>query len=66
MPDPGYGPNGERLDPSGAITWQANAPPISVNEGDDVWTIYPLGLIPLPYIDQDDDEVWSGVYLGGL
>ncbi len=65
MPDPGYGSNGERRDPSGLVTWSANAPPEAVPEGWDHWWIYPLGLIPLPWINQDEDEAWQSVYPGG-
>lgn len=64
--DPGYGPNGERVDPSGLVSWQANPPPVHVAAMDDVWTIYPLGFTFVPYIDQDDDEVFEAVYLGGV
>ena len=65
--DPGYGPGGERLDPTGAIQWQAIAPPVSITEGDDdYYSIVPLGLQTIPYIDQDDDNVWTDIYLGGV
>lgn len=65
MPDPGYGPNGERSDPVGLVSWQANAPPSVVTEGDDIWLFYALGETTIPFIDQDDDEGWKGVYPGG-
>lgn len=65
MPDPGYGPNGERVDPSGLVSWQANAPPKVIPEGFDHWWIFPLALNPLPWIDQNDDEAWQSIYLGG-
>lgn len=66
MPDPGYGPNGEFLAASGLVSWQAQKPPEPYNPVDDVWTIWPLGVTTIPYIDQDDDEVFSSVYLGGV
>ncbi len=66
MPDPGYGPNGERRDVVGPISWEANGPPQVIPAGDDVWLFFPLAVIPLPFIDQDDNEVWSHIYLGGV
>lgn len=66
MPDPGYGPNGERLDASGLVSWQAAAPPVPVNEADDYYGIYPLGVVVIPFIDQDDDDAWESIYLGGV
>lgn len=65
MPDPGYGPNGERLDASGAISWQANGPPQHIPD-DNFWMVFPLGELTIPYIDQDDDQVWKSIYLGGV
>jgi hypothetical protein len=65
MADPGYGPNGERLDASGLTTWEANAPPLFVGDYFDIWHIQPLGVVALPYLDQDDDEVWGSIYPGG-
>lgn len=65
MPDPGYGPNGERLDPTGLISWQSNAPPVPVVEGDDQWVIYAIGMTYLPAISLTDDESWKSVYPGG-
>lgn len=64
--DPGYGPNGERLSVTGRVSWRANAPPKVIPAGDDQWGIYALGLNPLPAIDQNDDEVFSSIYLGGV
>lgn len=66
MADPGYGPNGTRRDVSGRIAFDANAPPITINPGDDVWTIEPLGLTTFPFINQLDDEAHSFIYLGGV
>ena len=65
MADPGYGPNGERVDPSGAISWQANAPPTPVTAGYDIYGFYPLGVVPIPYVDQNDFEALKHIYLGG-
>lgn len=66
MPDPGYGPNGERLDPSGAISWSANAPPVVTLPQDAFQFIRPLGVQTIPFIDQDDDEAFRFIYLGGV
>ena len=62
--DPGYGPNGERLDPSGAISWAAAADPRPATQGWEFWMTFPLGLITIPFSSQTDDNVWSGKYLG--
>lgn len=66
MPDPGYGPNGERVDPTGRVVWQANSPPERVTTDRALRTISALGLRTIPYIDQSDDEAWLAVYLGGV
>lgn len=60
--DPGYGPNGEYLGPVGAVTWQAQGPGTPVHAELTVW---PLGLIPVPFFDQADTEAWAYNYLGG-
>lgn len=65
-PDPGYGPNGERLDPSGLVVWQANPPPEHEPTVDDVHIYYALGEREVPFIDQNDDEGWPGFYIGGV
>lgn len=65
MPDPGYGPNGERLVVSGRLALSAQGPILTIPEGEDVWTIYPLGVVPPPFIDQDDDTSPVFNYLGG-
>lgn len=65
-PDPGYGSNGERIDPGGLVAWKANPPPSVVTDVFDVWTIQPLAVTTIPIVDQDDDEGWTGVYPGGV
>lgn len=65
MPDPGYGPNGVRRDGSGLIAWEANGPPISMTIGDDMWTVWPLGVTTIPFISISDDEAHTFIYLGG-
>lgn len=57
--DPGYGPNGERLDPPGAVVWSAAGPPQIIPEVDDRHGLYAYGLRPLPFIDQNDDDAWA-------
>lgn len=66
MPDPGYGPNGVRLTSVGRISWDANAPPEVMIPGEERWTIYPLGKVPLPFISQKDDEGKTFNYIGGV
>lgn len=66
MPDPGYGPNGQRLTVSGRIAFEANGPILSINSGDDVWTIYALGVTTIPFMSQSDDEVIAHNYIGGV
>jgi hypothetical protein len=66
MPDPGYGPNGEYIAPVGATVWEAIGPATPVTAGDDRHQIYALGIITVPFIDQDDDDVWKGTYMGGV
>lgn len=66
MSDPGYGPNGERIDVSGRLSLSAQGPILVIPEGYDVWTIYPLGVVPIPYIDQDDDTSPTFNYIGGV
>lgn len=66
MPDPGYGPNGERLVVAGRLDLSSQGPILVVSEGYDVWTIQPLGLVPIPYIDQDDDASLVFNYIGGV
>lgn len=65
MPDPGYSPNGERIDPTGAVVWQANSPPEIISEGFDIWLWFEVGVTTIPAISQTDDEPWQHVYLGG-
>lgn len=65
MPDPGYGPNGELIPAVGLVAFEAQRPPEPFTPADDVWTIWPLGETPLPFVSQEDDEVFSYVYLGG-
>lgn len=66
MADPGYGPNGERVDVSGRLTLLAQGPILTIPEAEDVWTIYPLGVVPIPFVDQDDDTSPVFNYLGGV
>jgi len=66
MADPGYGPNGERVDPAGRVAWQANSPPVLVEADLKLHTVSALGLRTLPFVDQEQDEAWSSVYLGGI
>lgn len=64
--DPGYGPNGERSDPAGLVVWNANEPPKVIPRTDDTYFAFPLGETTVPFFDADDDEGWTGVYLGGV
>lgn len=64
--DPGYGPNGERIDPAGLVVWNANPPPEVWPPVDDVWIYFALGETTVPFIDQNDDEGAVGFYLGGV
>lgn len=66
QPDPGYGPNGERIDGVGLIAWSANPPPESYTPVDDIWLYFALGESTIPWISQSDDEGWPSVYLGGV
>jgi len=66
MPDPGYGPNGQRLEVAGRISFEAQSPPLVYTPGYDRHGIYPLGRRPTPFIDQNDDESQPFVYLGGV
>lgn len=66
MPDPGYGPNGQRLEVGGRIAFEAQSPPLVFTAGDDRHGVYPLGIRVIPFIDQDDDESQPFVYLGGV
>lgn len=66
MTDPGYGPNGQRLTTSGRISFEANGPILTINSGDDVWTIDPLGVRTVPFISQTDDEAITYIYPGGV
>lgn len=66
MPDPGYGPNGQRLVVSGLQSLAAQGPILTIPSGEDVWTIRPLGVSSIPFISQSDDEVFSHIYLGGV
>lgn len=59
MADPGYGANGELTSPAGLVVWSAQAPAKPVTAGDDQWMIYPLGMITVPFIDQNDADAWS-------
>ena len=65
MADPGYGPNGERLDPVGLVSWQAQAPPVDLTAGYDIYYLQPWGVAVAPFLVQADEEAWSNVYLGG-
>ena len=65
MSDPGYGPNGQRLEVPGLIPWSANSPPVVMTIGDDRWNIWALGRISIPAINQEDDEASTFIYLGG-
>lgn len=62
----GYISTGERLMPAGAAVWTENQPPIPVDPGGDRYMIYSLGVRTVPWIDQDDDERWKYIYLGGV
>lgn len=65
MPDPGYGPNGERLDSIGRVLFEANAPPRLVLEAFEQWHIRALGFTSVPFLAQADQEVFDHVYPGG-
>jgi len=64
--DPGYGPNGERIDVVGRLSLNSQGPILTIPEAEDVWTIYPLGVVPIPFIDQDDDTSPVFNHIGGV
>lgn len=59
MADPGYGPNGERIDPLGVVSWKAQGPPQIRPVWSDRHEPVALGLQTIPFIDQDDEDVWA-------
>lgn len=65
MPDPGYGPNGERHDPTGRVSWLANAPPEVIPSGDEYLIGWVIGASTIPPIAPLDDEVWAFQYPQG-
>jgi hypothetical protein len=65
MADPGYGPNGERIDGVGRIQFEANAPPRLVEDEFEQWHIRGLGLTSVPFVSQTDEEVYNRIYPGG-
>lgn len=61
----GYSSNGQRLETLAAVSWEANGPPLTLNDGYDVWTFFPLAYVMVLSIDQDDAEAWINIYPDG-